>query len=78
MLRALRRTAVDSEPREYEAVLRNRAQALRLRCAIAGYRSRGIMRRSETLRASAVAARRSAVRTTVAETVVGSAERDAE
>jgi len=36
------------------------------------------MRRSETLRASAVAARRSAVRTTVAETVVGSAERDAE
>jgi len=69
---------MDSEAHEYEAVLRNRAQALRLRCAIATYRSRGIMRRSETLQASAVAARRSAVRTTVAETVVGSAERDAE
>ena len=68
---------MDSETREYEAALRNRAQGLRLLWAISKYRSRGIMRRSETLRASAVAARRSAVRTTVAETVVGSAERKA-
>jgi len=77
MLRALQKTAMDSEAHEYEAVLRNRAQALRLRCAISMYRSRPIMERSRTLLASAVAARPGAVRTTVAETVVGSAERKA-
>jgi len=77
MLRALRRTAVDSEPREYEAVLRNRAQALRLRCAISTYRARRTIERTQTLLASAVAVRRGAVHTTVAETVIGSAERKA-
>ena len=78
MLRALRRTAMDSETREYEAALRNRAQGLRLLWAISKYRSQQIVQRSRTLRVSAVAARRGTLRTPVAERVVGSAERDAE
>jgi len=77
MLRALQKTAMDSVAREYEAVLRNRAQALRLRCAISTYRARRTIERTQTLLASAVAVRRGAVRTTVAETVIGSAERKA-
>src|SRR5437764_14160933 len=67
MLRALRRTAVDSEPRAYEAALRNRAQALRLRCGISTYRARPPTERTQTLVAAAVPVPPAAVHTTVAE-----------
>ncbi len=58
-----RRVMESDDAREYEAVLRNRAQSLSLQRAISAHRSARIRERSRLLRAQATAARRCAPET---------------
>ena len=51
------------DAREYEALLRNRAQGLRLLTAISAHRAARVIQESRLLRAQATAARRCAPET---------------